>query len=69
MVVLEPKEAPPLHVHHDTEQVFYVMRGAGTLYIGAGASQRFRVRRETWCASLRTRFTVFGQAARNGLFI
>ena len=45
LVVLEPKEAPPLHVHDDTEQVFYVMRGAGTLYIGAGASQRFRVKK------------------------
>jgi quercetin dioxygenase-like cupin family protein len=24
LVVLEPGEAPPLHVHDDTEQVFYV---------------------------------------------
>jgi mannose-6-phosphate isomerase-like protein (cupin superfamily) len=44
LVVLEPKEAPPLHVHEDTEQIFYVLRGAGTLYIGAGAPQRFRVK-------------------------
>jgi mannose-6-phosphate isomerase-like protein (cupin superfamily) len=46
MVVLEPKQAPPLHVHDDTEQIFYVVRGAGTLYIGAsaGAAQRFRVK-------------------------
>ena len=43
LVVLEPKEAPPLHVHDDTEQIFYVLSGAGTLYIGADAPQRFRV--------------------------
>ncbi len=34
IVVLEPGEAPPLHVHHDTEQIFYVMEGAGHLQIG-----------------------------------
>jgi mannose-6-phosphate isomerase-like protein (cupin superfamily) len=34
IVVLEPGEAPPLHVHHDTEQVFYVLEGAGLLQIG-----------------------------------
>jgi mannose-6-phosphate isomerase-like protein (cupin superfamily) len=44
LVVLEPKEAPPLHVHEDTEQIFYVLRGAGTLYIGAGAPRRFWVK-------------------------
>ena len=44
MVVLEPKEAPPLHVHDDTEQIFYVVRGAGTLYVGADTPQRFRVK-------------------------
>jgi mannose-6-phosphate isomerase-like protein (cupin superfamily) len=43
LVVLEPGEAPPLHVHDDTEQVFYVLRGAGTLQIGADPSQRFPV--------------------------
>ncbi len=35
VVVLEPGEGPPLHVHHDTEQVFYVIEGAGILLIGA----------------------------------
>jgi len=45
LVVLEPKEAPPLHVHDDTEQVFYVVRGEGTLYIGAGDAERFPVKR------------------------
>jgi mannose-6-phosphate isomerase-like protein (cupin superfamily) len=44
LVVLEPKEAPPLHVHEDTEQIFYVLSGAGTLYIGDGTAQRFRVK-------------------------
>lgn len=34
VVKLEPGEATPLHVHHDTEQVFYVLEGAGVLQIG-----------------------------------
>ena len=34
VVVMEPGESPPLHVHHDAEQIFHVMQGAGTLYIG-----------------------------------
>ena len=34
IVVIEPGGAPPLHVHHDTEQVFYVLEGTGTLQIG-----------------------------------
>lgn len=33
MVVLQPGEAPPLHKHDDTEQVFYIIEGAGTLQI------------------------------------
>jgi len=32
-VVLEPGEAPPLHKHDDTEQVFYIIEGAGQLQI------------------------------------
>jgi mannose-6-phosphate isomerase-like protein (cupin superfamily) len=35
LVGLEPGEAPPLHVHDDTEQVFYILEGRGTLTIGA----------------------------------
>ncbi|MBA2667755.1 MAG: cupin domain-containing protein [Trueperaceae bacterium] len=31
--VMEPGEAPPMHVHHDTEQVFYVLEGRGRLEI------------------------------------
>ena len=34
IVVLEPGEAPPLHVHDDTEQIFYIMEGRGLLQIG-----------------------------------
>ena len=34
VVVLEPGEAPPLHKHDDTEQIFYVLEGAGRLTIG-----------------------------------
>jgi quercetin dioxygenase-like cupin family protein len=37
VVVLEPGEAPPLHKHDDTEQIFYVIEGAGTLTIGEPA--------------------------------
>lgn len=44
VVVLEPGEAPPLHVHDDTEQVFYVMEGTGTLTLGRDkAQEQFRV--------------------------
>lgn len=32
--VMEPGESPPLHVHHDTEQIFHMVQGTGTLYIG-----------------------------------
>jgi len=39
IVVLEPGEAPPLHQHDDTEQIFYIMAGAGTLTIGDPAQQ------------------------------
>lgn len=35
MVVLEPGEAPPLHKHDDTEQVFYILEGEGILRTGA----------------------------------
>jgi mannose-6-phosphate isomerase-like protein (cupin superfamily) len=35
LVVLEPGEAPPLHQHDDTEQVFYILEGEGTLRIGS----------------------------------
>jgi quercetin dioxygenase-like cupin family protein len=34
LVVLGPGEAPPRHRHDDTEQVFYVLDGRGTLAVG-----------------------------------
>jgi len=34
IVVLEPGEAPPLHIHDDAEQIFYILEGAGLLQIG-----------------------------------
>lgn len=34
IVVLAPGEAPPLHQHDDTEQIFYVLEGEGRLEIG-----------------------------------
>ncbi len=47
LVTLEPGEAPPLHIHDDTEQVFYVISGAGELQIGGDQTgdpgQRFAV--------------------------
>lgn len=44
IVVLEPGESAPLHVHHDTEQIFYVLEGRGTLQIGDIDAQRFPVK-------------------------
>jgi mannose-6-phosphate isomerase-like protein (cupin superfamily) len=39
IVVLNPGEAPPLHQHDDTEQIFYVLEGAGQLRIGSDQQQ------------------------------
>lgn len=43
VVVLAPGEAPPLHQHDDTEQVFYILSGWGVLRIGA-KQKKFPVR-------------------------
>jgi mannose-6-phosphate isomerase-like protein (cupin superfamily) len=43
IVVLGPGEAPPLHQHDDTEQIFYIMEGVGTLTISDPA-QHFNVK-------------------------
>lgn len=43
IVVIEPGGAPPLHQHNDTEQVFYVLEGAGELEIGTETA-RFPVK-------------------------
>ena len=37
IVVLEPGGGPPPHKHDDTEQVFYVIEGRGTLRVGREA--------------------------------
>ncbi len=34
ITVVEPGKTSPLHVHHDTEQIFYGIEGAGTIYVG-----------------------------------
>lgn len=34
-VILEPGEAPPLHVHEDAEQVFFILEGRGRMSVGA----------------------------------
>lgn len=34
IVIIEPGKAPPLHKHDDTEQIFYIMEGRGTLLTG-----------------------------------
>jgi mannose-6-phosphate isomerase-like protein (cupin superfamily) len=34
VVELAPGEAPPLHQHQDTEQIFYILGGNGRLEIG-----------------------------------
>lgn len=40
-VILEPGEAPPIHVHPDAEQVFFILEGQGELGIGPDASERY----------------------------
>lgn len=40
-VILEPGEAPPIHVHPDAEQVFFIMEGEGELGIGREAAERY----------------------------
>ncbi len=45
IVVLAPGEAPPLHQHDDTEQIFYILEGEGRLEIGPEqARQTFAVK-------------------------
>lgn len=43
IVVIEPDKAPPLHRHNDTEQIFYVLEGEGTLTIGKEMQENMRV--------------------------
>jgi mannose-6-phosphate isomerase-like protein (cupin superfamily) len=44
IVVLEPGEAVNLHIHHDLEQIFYMIQGTGVLRIGEVGSQQFPVK-------------------------
>jgi mannose-6-phosphate isomerase-like protein (cupin superfamily) len=44
LVVVEPGQDTVLHIHDDTEQIFYVQRGAGTLQIGADSPQSYPVK-------------------------
>jgi mannose-6-phosphate isomerase-like protein (cupin superfamily) len=43
-VILEPGEAPPLHVHPDAEQVFFVLRGTADMTVGLTDRRRSRSR-------------------------
>jgi quercetin dioxygenase-like cupin family protein len=38
-VILEPGEAPPIHVHPDAEQVFFILEGEGEMGVGADAAE------------------------------
>jgi mannose-6-phosphate isomerase-like protein (cupin superfamily) len=44
LVVLEPEESPPLHIHDDMEQIFFVQTGTGTLQIGSTPATFYPVR-------------------------
>jgi len=44
LVVLQPGEAPPTHVHKDMEQVFYIVAGTGWLRLGDEGGERTKVR-------------------------
>jgi quercetin dioxygenase-like cupin family protein len=39
-VILEPGEAPPIHVHGDAEQVFFIIEGEGELGVGPDAGEK-----------------------------
>lgn len=43
-VILEPGEAPPLHVHVDAEQVFFVLRGEADMTVGLAEQETFPLR-------------------------
>lgn len=43
-VVLEPGESPPLHVHPDAEQVFFVLEGEAEMTVGRESQETFPLR-------------------------
>ncbi len=46
LVVIEPSEAAPVHIHHDTEQVYFMLQGVGELRIGEENAQYFTIRKD-----------------------
>ena len=44
LVVVQPGEVVPRHVHEDAEQVFYVIAGEGALSIGVGPGESHPMR-------------------------
>jgi mannose-6-phosphate isomerase-like protein (cupin superfamily) len=43
-VILAPGEAPPLHVHEDAEQVFFVLEGEASMTVGREDPEVVRLR-------------------------
>ena len=43
-VILEPGEAPPLHVHPDAEQVFFILRGTADMTVGVTNPETFALK-------------------------
>jgi mannose-6-phosphate isomerase-like protein (cupin superfamily) len=43
-VILEPGEAPPLHVHDDAEQVWYVLEGSAEMTVGRESAETYPVK-------------------------
>lgn len=43
-VILEPGEAPPMHVHHDAEQVFFILEGEGQMSVGRDVQETVELR-------------------------
>ena len=43
-VILEPGEAPPMHVHEDAEQVFYILEGEGQMTVGRDVQETVELR-------------------------
>ncbi len=41
IVEIAPNNAPPLHIHKDTEQIFYILEGEGVLEVGKKGSQTY----------------------------
>jgi len=44
IVLLAPLEAPPLHIHHDMEQIFYMLEGTGVLQVGPDTSHQYSLK-------------------------